>query len=738
MESRDVAMAEIAMVGLGRMGGNMARRLIRGGIRVAALNRSFDVTEKLAKETGLTACRDYAQLVAQLAAPRVIWLMLPAGKTTEEAMQQLLPLLSKGDVLINGANAFYKESQSQSEIAAKHGVAYVDAGVSGGVWGLANGYTIMLGGEARAVRRVAPFAKLLAPAGGWLHCGPSGAGHYVKMIHNGIEYGLMQAYAEGFALLAAKRDFGLDLAAVSELWRHGSVVRSWLLDLMADNLKRDPALAGIAPVVADSGEGRWTAIEAVELGVPAPVISLALAMRFASQGKGDYGARQLAQLRNSFGGHAVKSAGARGGSAVRRIKNARRLVVRIGRADVQRSHRTRLQRRDAESKSRIRVEAVTRGARVAVFPGYRQQAQHQIGLLHAGRAAQIGLRGRRTNREQSFALEYEAQSHLHPQQRIAQHVVDGNGFRALERQPHVRMIVQILADAGQVVHGADAELPQHLRVADSGQLQYLRRLERTRREHDFTARPDLQQRSAARHFIPRRTPAFGQHARRDGIGQYRQIRALDRRTQISGGGARAQAVARRVLKIKCALVVAAIIVIRYLPETRLPARRQKSIRQFIELVETRATDRPAAAARPKVPTPICRKTHRSVTPSLAPFSRIARIAPASESTNVTSLASAAPRERASNPYAPDPAAASRTRPAAAKAPGPRRSKTAFRAMSVVGRAPAGTTSLRPRNVPPVIRINGLPRPPAAAARAPRRSAQRLCAAPSSPPACAPS
>ena len=222
----------------------------------------------------------------------------------------------------DGANAHYRDSMRRAADLSARGLQYVDAGVSGGVWGLANGYTVMLGGEARAIRRVTPFVKLLAPPKGWLHCGPSGAGHYVKMIHNGIEYGLMQAYAEGFALLAGKEELHLDVAAVAELWRHGSVVRSWLLDLMAGMLKRDAALDGIAPVVADSGEGRWAAIEAVELGVPAPVISLALAMRFASQGRGDYGAKQLAQLRHSFGGHAVKTAGVRGGHAVGKQKKS--------------------------------------------------------------------------------------------------------------------------------------------------------------------------------------------------------------------------------------------------------------------------------------------------------------------------------------------------------------------------------------------------------------------------------
>ncbi len=295
----------IGMIGLGRMGANMTRRLARGGANVIAWDKAAPARRALARERRVSTAADLASLLKELKAPRVIWLMLPSGKASEDTLAKLIPLLAKGDVLVDGANANYKDSMRRAAELAVRGLLYVDAGVSGGVWGLANGYTIMLGGEARAVKRVAPFAKLLAPPKGWLHCGPSGAGHYVKMIHNGIEYGMMQAYAEGFALIKGKKELNLDIAAVAELWRHGSVVRSWLLDLMADMLKRDAALDDIAPVVADSGEGRWTAIEAVELGVPAPVISLALAMRFASQGKGDYGAKQLAQLRNSFGGHAV-------------------------------------------------------------------------------------------------------------------------------------------------------------------------------------------------------------------------------------------------------------------------------------------------------------------------------------------------------------------------------------------------------------------------------------------------
>jgi len=303
------------MIGLGRMGANMARRLARGGASVIAWDKAAPARRALARERRIAIAPDLASLLHKLKPPRVIWMMLPSGKASADLLARLVPLLARGDVLVDGANANYKDSMRRAAELAARGLAYVDAGVSGGVWGLANGYAVMLGGEARAVRRVAPFVKLLAPPQGWLHCGPSGAGHYVKMIHNGIEYGMMQAYAEGFAMIEAKSELDLDVAAVAELWRHGSVVRSWLLDLMAGMLRRDAALEGIAPVIADSGEGRWAAIEAAELGVPAPVISLALAMRFASQGKGDYGAKLLAQLRASFGGHAVKLAGARGDRA---------------------------------------------------------------------------------------------------------------------------------------------------------------------------------------------------------------------------------------------------------------------------------------------------------------------------------------------------------------------------------------------------------------------------------------
>ncbi|UCH53436.1 MAG: decarboxylating 6-phosphogluconate dehydrogenase [Pseudomonadota bacterium] len=300
---------ELGLVGLGRMGANMARRLTRGGIAVVAFNRNAEVTQALAKETGLRAVDSLEALIAALAPPRVVWLMLPAGDVTEQHVDVLASQLAKGDVLVDGANSFYKDSMRRGTALAKRGVAFVDAGVSGGVWGLENGYALMLGGEVTAVARLKPAIGVLAPARdrGWLHCGPVGAGHFTKMIHNGIEYGMMQAYAEGFALMKARANFNLDLGAIAEMWRHGSVVRSWLLDLTAEFLAKDQELKEIAPFVADSGEGRWTALEAVEQGVPAPVMSLALMMRFASQGGDEYAGKLLAMMRKGFGGHGVKT-----------------------------------------------------------------------------------------------------------------------------------------------------------------------------------------------------------------------------------------------------------------------------------------------------------------------------------------------------------------------------------------------------------------------------------------------
>jgi 6-phosphogluconate dehydrogenase len=301
---------QIGMVGLGRMGANMARRMARKGAQVAVFDLSPTARSGLAQESGIHPHADLNLLVAALKTPRVVWTMLPSGEITEKALQTLAPLLARGDVLVDGGNANYKDSRRRAAWLSERGLGFVDAGVSGGVWGLENGYAVMLGGSREAVGRVEAFVKLLAPAPdrGWIHCGPAGSGHYVKMIHNGIEYGMMQAYAEGLSMMKAKAEFDLDLAAITEMWRHGSVVRSWLLDLTADFLKKGQALESIEPLVADSGEGRWTAIEAIELGVPAPVMSLALMARFASQGKDDYGSKVLAMMRAGFGGHAVQPA----------------------------------------------------------------------------------------------------------------------------------------------------------------------------------------------------------------------------------------------------------------------------------------------------------------------------------------------------------------------------------------------------------------------------------------------
>jgi 6-phosphogluconate dehydrogenase len=298
---------EFGIYGLGRMGGNMARRLARQGERIALFNRRHEVTAALAAETGHAAAASIEAFVAALDAPRIVWLMLPAGEATESALGALLPLLQAGDLVVDGGNGFYKDALRRAAWLGERGIDFADAGVSGGVWGLAEGYCIMFGGTEMAAARLAPYLKKLAPSPetGWLHTGPTGSGHFVKMVHNGIEYGMMQAFAEGFALMENKREFALDVGAIAELWRHGSVVRSWLLDLTAGFLSADAELAGVAPVVADSGEGRWTAIEAIEQGIPAPVMSLALMMRFASQGRNDYAAKVLAKMRQAFGGHAL-------------------------------------------------------------------------------------------------------------------------------------------------------------------------------------------------------------------------------------------------------------------------------------------------------------------------------------------------------------------------------------------------------------------------------------------------
>jgi 6-phosphogluconate dehydrogenase len=290
---------EIGIIGLGAVGASIARRLARAGVHVIAYDPGDDPRDALASEPNITRVENPAGLSARLDGERVLLLMLPAGTPVDEAIGELLPCLSAGDTVVDAGNSYYRDSMRRALELSRQGLRYVDAGISGGERGPEQGYCVMLGGTPRSIEIFEPFARILAPdpESGWLHCGPSGAGHFAKMIHNGIEYGMMQALAEGFALLAARPDLDIDVARLAETWRHGSVVRSWLLDLCAQLLKNNEQLSGIAPVVADSGEGRWTALESVELGVPAPIISLALMNRFASQGNADYARKLLAAMR---------------------------------------------------------------------------------------------------------------------------------------------------------------------------------------------------------------------------------------------------------------------------------------------------------------------------------------------------------------------------------------------------------------------------------------------------------
>jgi 6-phosphogluconate dehydrogenase len=301
---------DIAMVGLGKMGANMARRLFKGGHRVVGTDRSFENAQKLAAESGLVAAANLKDAVAALPAPRAVWVMVPSGAPTEAVVDELAGLLSPGDTIIDGGNTYYKDDIRRAAALQAKGLHYVDVGTSGGVWGLSEGYSLMVGGDADVVSRLRPIFETLAPAPdqGWGRVGPVGAGHFVKMIHNGIEYGMMQAYAEGFGIMEAKKDFSLDLHQIAEIWRVGSVVRSWLLDLIANALKDDPKLSGIAGWVADSGEGRWTVFEAVDLDVPAPIITLSLQQRFTSRQHESYANKLLAAMRNQFGGHVIKKA----------------------------------------------------------------------------------------------------------------------------------------------------------------------------------------------------------------------------------------------------------------------------------------------------------------------------------------------------------------------------------------------------------------------------------------------
>ncbi len=297
----------IGMIGLGKMGGNMVTRLLQGGHEVVGYDL-FPANVQAAQDRGALPAHTLGELIAQLPAPRAVWVMVPSGKATEDTVMALAAEMSAGDTIIDGGNSNYKDSQRRSVTLAGMGLHFVDVGTSGGIWGLKEGYAMMIGGDAGAVEALRPVFETLAPTPGtgWGRMGPSGSGHYVKMVHNGIEYGMMQAYAEGFEMLHAKKDFALDLGGIAELWRHGSVVRSWLLDLTADAMKGDAEFNDLSDYVADSGEGRWTVLDSLELGVPAPVITLSVQMRLRSQQEVSYAGKMLSAMRRAFGGHAVK------------------------------------------------------------------------------------------------------------------------------------------------------------------------------------------------------------------------------------------------------------------------------------------------------------------------------------------------------------------------------------------------------------------------------------------------
>jgi 6-phosphogluconate dehydrogenase len=298
---------ELGMIGLGRMGGAMAQRLIRGGHRVAGLARNPDALRQL-EEMNVVPAASFDELVNSLKPPRIIWLMIPAGAPVDENIAGLVPLLEPDDIIVDGGNSNYKDTQRRAESLKASRIHYVDAGTSGGIWGLQNGYSIMVGGDEEVVARLRPIFETLAPAAnkGWGRVGPNGAGHFTKMVHNGIEYGMMQAYGEGFAIMRHKTEFNLDLHQVAEIWRDGSVVQSWLLDLTSAALAKNPQLDGIAPYVSDSGEGRWTVAEAIDLDVAAPVITLALLQRLQSRDPASFSNKLLSAMRNQFGGHEIK------------------------------------------------------------------------------------------------------------------------------------------------------------------------------------------------------------------------------------------------------------------------------------------------------------------------------------------------------------------------------------------------------------------------------------------------
>jgi len=300
---------ELGMIGLGKMGGFMSERLTRAGHRVVGYDRDAAVVQKIG-EKGVVGANTLEKMIAELKAPRAVWLMVPAGKPVDDTIELLLPHLAAGDTIIDGGNSYYKDSVRRAAALKPKNINFVDCGTSGGVWGITEGYSMMVGGDADVVKRLSPIFEALAPGKdqGWGRVGPAGSGHFVKMVHNGIEYGIMEAYAEGLDLLGHKKDFNLDLLQVSKIWQYGSVIRSWLLDLTVDALTHNPKLEGIGAYVTDSGEGRWTVIEGVDLGVALPVISGALDMRFRSQDPEPFANKLLAMMRHEFGGHAFKTA----------------------------------------------------------------------------------------------------------------------------------------------------------------------------------------------------------------------------------------------------------------------------------------------------------------------------------------------------------------------------------------------------------------------------------------------
>ena len=300
---------ELGLIGLGKMGGNMAERLRLAGHKVVGFDFSAEAVARLTA-SGSVGAHSLEDMVKNLAAPRAIWIMVPAGDPVDQTIAKLKPLMQKGDILIDGGNSNYKDSQRRHAELEPQGFHFVDVGTSGGIWGLKEGYSMMIGGDKEPVQHLTPIFETLAPAKdqGWGHVGPSGAGHFVKMVHNGIEYGLMQAYAEGFSIMKAKEPLALDLRQISEIWRHGSVVRSWLLDLTAEALAKNPNLDGFDAYVPDSGEGRWTVFEAIDLNVSAPVITESLIRRLRSREENNFTDRIIAIQRNAFGGHAVKKA----------------------------------------------------------------------------------------------------------------------------------------------------------------------------------------------------------------------------------------------------------------------------------------------------------------------------------------------------------------------------------------------------------------------------------------------